>query len=207
MNLVAKIIDWDKKTVSEINLNETVFGEDYRLDLIQEVIRWQRNKARRSTQHVKNRSEVSGAHRKIHPQKESGKARQGDGKAPHFRGGGVAFGISGRNYVRKLNKKVKALALRSTLSYKFSKGGLLLIEDLAALASQKTSECSEKLAKLAGAQKILIVTEAFKEMKGVRNLPNVRVIHPDGVNVLSCCPRLMLMDKNSVAKLESRLSK
>lgn len=207
MNLVAKVVDWNNKVVSELNLKEDVFGEDYRADLIHQVIRWQQNKARRATQHVKNRSEVSGAHRKIHPQKESGKARQGDGKAPHFRGGGVAFGIFGRNYVIKLNKKMKSFALRSTLSYKFSNGGLVLVDDLSKVSWSKTKECSERLLKLVGNQKVLIITEALKEMEGIKNLPNVRIIHPDGVNVLSCCPRLLLSDQNSIAKLESRLSK
>ena len=207
MNLIAKIISWGNQQISDLELNQDIFGRDYREDLVREVVRWQRNKARRATQSVKNRSEVSGAHRKIHPQKESGKARQGDGKACHFRGGGVAFGYGNRNYVTKLNKKFKKAALKVVLSKKFAHNGLVLVDSIPSVDWSKTSECSKRLNGLLGNQKILIITEAAKEMKGVKNLPNVRVIHPDGVNVLSCCPRILLSDPASISKLEGRLSK
>jgi len=113
-NLTAKVVDWKNQVVSNLELDKDVFGREYREDLVHEMVRWQRNKARRATQSVKCRSEVSGAHRKIHSQKESGKARQGDGKACHFRGGGVAFGYGNRNYVTKLNKKFKKSSFESS---------------------------------------------------------------------------------------------
>ena len=207
MSIVTQVIDWDKKVVSELNLSEDIFSKEYREDIVKEVIRWQRNKARRATQSVKNRSEVSGAHRKIYAQKGSGRARQGDGKEPHFRGGGIAFGIGGRNYVTKLNKKFKSLALKSVLSYKLAREGIVVVKSLDEVDWSKTSQCSKRIFDLIGEQKVLIISEKAKEMRGVRNLKNVRVIHPDGVNVLSCCPRILLSDPSSMSKLESRLSK
>ena len=92
------VIDLTGKKVGSIELNDQVFAAPIKKYLLTEVVQWQRSKARRGTQPVKTRTEVNGTTKKPYGQKHTGNARQGDLKAPHMRGGGVAFAPKPRDY-------------------------------------------------------------------------------------------------------------
>jgi large subunit ribosomal protein L4 len=200
------VLDWNKQKKSEIELNSDIFDTEYRQDIVHEVIRWQMNKKREAIQHAKNRSEVAGAHRKVWAQKETGRARQGDGKSPHWRGGGVAFGIAPRTYEFKLNKKYKSLALKSVLSHKLRNGGLMVLEDILSQDFSRTKSSKEALSRLIGSEHVLLVSNYKKEdVKGINLLEGVNIMAPIGLNVLSCCRPTLIFDRNSIAEIQGRL--
>jgi len=204
--IIAPILDWKKQKVQEIELNSDVFDVEYRKDMIHEVIRWQMNKKREATQHAKNRSEVAGAHRKIWAQKETGRARQGDGKSPHHRGGGVVFGIAPRTYDFKLNKKYKYIALRSVLSHKFRNNAIMILDDLSSQDWSKTKHAKSLIDSLTNDRKVLLVSNFRKDqVKGLNLLEGIDTIAPLGLNVLSCCLPTLIFDKNSISEIQGRL--
>src|SRR4051812_21941001 len=114
----VKVITWDKEVVGEIMLNEAIFGCDERKDILHQVVNWQLARRRLGTHQTKGRSDVQGSTRKIYKQKGTGRARHGGIRAPQFRGGGIVFGPHVRDHGFKLNKKLRALALKIALSTK-----------------------------------------------------------------------------------------
>ena len=104
--------------LSEIELNENVFGVDVNQHVVYEVVKNQLANKRQGTQSAKTRAEVRGGGKKPWRQKGTGRARQGSIRAPHFTGGGVTFAPKPRDYSYKLPKKVKRLAMKSALTSK-----------------------------------------------------------------------------------------
>ena len=105
---------WDLSSGAETGLSVPLppflFSAPLRTDVLHRVVEWQRAGARQGTAKTKDRGEVSGTGKKPHPQKGTGRARQGTRRAPHHRGGGVAHGKTPRSFAFKLNKKVRPLA-------------------------------------------------------------------------------------------------
>src|SRR5690554_7216683 len=102
--------------VGKINLSKDVFGVEPNMQAVYEVVTAERAAMRQGTHKIKTRTEVTGGGRKPWRQKGTGRARHGSIRSPQWRGGGVVFGPTERNYRVKLNKKVKDLAFRSALS-------------------------------------------------------------------------------------------
>jgi large subunit ribosomal protein L4 len=100
-----------------------------RKDLLHRAVIFEGDAARQGTAHVKTRFEVHGSHRKIRPQKGTGKARLGTIQSPMLRGGGKSFGPRFRDYATDLPRKMYDLAWRTALSYRYKKGELLICED------------------------------------------------------------------------------
>ena len=173
-----------------------------RFRIVHEVIRWQGACNRRSTQSIKNRSQVSGAHRKLWRQKESGRARQGDGKACHFRGGGACFSIKNRDHSFKINKKCSRLASRVVLAHKFANNGIIVYTEFEKASLAKTKDAHNFLRTLAPAGKILFVSD--QPFTGVQNLRDVKSIKPLGVNVKDMCNRVLVFDKKSILATQER---
>ena len=206
----VEVINSSMQNVGEIELNEGIFNCNYSLEdqvrrfrPVHEVLRWQLNKKRGPIQHIKNRSEVSGAHRKLWRQKESSRARQGDGKACHFRGGGACFSVRGRSYDFKLNKKFKALAMKIVLSHKCQNQGMKVFDAFDSSLS-RTKTALDVIRRVTKEQRVLFVTDT--SVIGIKNLPYVDVIPPKGLNVGSICDRFLIFDKKSISEVEGRLS-
>ena len=105
--------------IKDIKLDDSVWGITPNDQVVYEHINLAMANQRQGTHATKTRSDVSGGGRKPWRQKGTGNARQGSTRAPHFVGGGVVFGpSSNRNYTKKMNKKVRRLALKSALTYK-----------------------------------------------------------------------------------------
>jgi len=124
------VYDTNNKQVSERELADSVFNADVRGYLIHDMVRYQLAARRQGTAQVKNRSAVAGGGKKPYKQKGTGNARQGTVRAPHFVGGGVAFGPSTRDYSFKLNRKVKLAALKSALSVRFKEERMTVLNAL-----------------------------------------------------------------------------
>jgi large subunit ribosomal protein L4 len=133
---------------------------------------------RQGTSATKTRGNVSGGSRKIGRQKGTGRARQGSIRAPHWRGGGVAFGPTPRSYRQELPRKVRALARRSAFNSKALSEKIAVIERFE-LEAPKTRLVAQLLSRMdLNGRKYLLLTDGVNEslVRSARNLPNVRVL-------------------------------
>ena len=119
-----------KKSVGEIDLNQSIFGCDYRQDILNQVVNWQLAKRRLGTHQTKEAEDINASTRKIYAQKGTGRARHGSVKAPQFRGGAVVFGPHFRDHSFKLNKKVRSLGLKVALSHKHASNQLIVLDSI-----------------------------------------------------------------------------
>ena len=133
----VKVYSTSAVEVGSVELNDAVFGCDYNEALIhQAVVAYQANQ-RQGTKSALTRTEVRGGGIKPWRQKGTGRARQGSIRAPQWIKGGVVFAPKPRDFSKKLNKKMKAAAFRSAISYKIANGELVVV-DAIALEAPKT---------------------------------------------------------------------
>jgi large subunit ribosomal protein L4 len=182
---VVSILDMNGKEVGDMQLSDNVFGISPNKAVLHEAVVMQQASQRRGTHAVKNRAAVRGGGRKPWKQKGTGRARQGSIRSPQWVGGGVVFGPTPRSYAYKLNRKVRRLALKSALSSKVIDHDLIVLDALA-LEQAKTREMVNVLQNLGSPKKALLVTDRLEEntVLATRNIPGVKLIHPDGINVL-----------------------
>ena len=182
----------------KVVLDEKVFGvepNDHAIYL--DVLQYLANQ-RQGTSKTKDRSEVAYSTKKLGRQKGGGGARHGSLKANIFVGGGRVFGPQPRSYRNKLNKKLKALARASALSYKVKDEALIIVEPFA-MDAPKTKELLGILAALkAGERKVLVVLpeNSTNIYLSSRNLPEVKVITVDEVNTYT------IMNANKVVMVD-----
>lgn len=171
-------------TGRKVTLNETIFGiepNDHAIYL--DVKQFMANQ-RQGTHKSKERSEVSGSTRKLIRQKGGGGARRGDINSPVLVGGGRVFGPQPRDYYFKLNKKVKALARKSALSYKASSNSIVVLEDFN-FEAPKTKLFVDMINNLKISDKKLLVvlpTSNKNVYLSARNLQRVNVQTVSGLN-------------------------
>ncbi len=183
--------------VGEVELNDNVFGIEPHVHVMNQAVLLQRASLRRGTHKVKGRSEVRGGGRKPWKQKGTGRARQGSIRSPQWKGGGVVFGPTPRSYTFKLPKKVRRLAIKSALSSKVLDNNIIVLDALT-LNSPKTKEFAAILNNLKVERKALIVTPGFDDTVALaaRNIPGVKFVAADGINVLD----VLLYDKLIITK-------
>ena len=176
--------------------------------LIKFVIDWQLNHAKPRTAKTKQRNEIRGSTVKIVAQKGSGGARHASRKAPLFIGGGIAHGPKGRVYkVKKINKKVRKLALAQTLSKKNSDKNLHILSDIKK-EIKKTKEFNKFLEKNNLANALIISDEdTLKNIgKSARNIKNIKLIKQEGTNIYDLFKyKNVIMTSSSVKKLQERI--
>lgn len=165
---------------------------------------------RQGTHKSKERAEIKGSTRKIKKQKGTGTARAGSIKSPIFRGGGRVFGPRPRNYSFKLNKKVKALARLSALSYKAKEKAISVVEDFT-FDAPMTKAYLSMLSSLSLSDKktLLVIPEANKNIVlSGRNIQGTKVITADQLNTydLLNADNLMIVE-SSIEKIEKTLLK
>ena len=107
--LTIDVFNWEKKKCGEIQLKDSVFKQDVRLDIISEIVRAGQAKKRQGSHNIKTRAEVRGGGAKPFRQKGTGRARQGSSRSPLLRGGGVIHGPKPRKYFKKIGTKVRKL--------------------------------------------------------------------------------------------------
>lgn len=175
----------NSEKVRDINLNDSIWTSDVHEDSLKKMIRLQLAATRQGTHKTKNRSEVSGGGRKPWKQKGTGRARQGSIRATQWVGGGIAHGVQPRDYSFKINKKERALALRSALADKLNNNSVVVFESLE-LPSLKTKDVKELISKNALAGKVLFVTgdDCENLYMACRNLGYTYVVMADEINVL-----------------------
>ncbi len=191
--------------VSEIELNESVFGIEPNIPVMHEVVKNYLANQRQGTQSAKTRAEVSGGGRKPFRQKGTGNARQGSITAPHYIGGGVVFAPKPRSYRYTLPKKVRRLALKSAFSAKVMENEMIVLDALS-LEAPKTKEMISILdnIKLTG-KKVLIVTEGVEKnvVSATSNLTGVKTTFVGEINVYDILNHdFFVVTKGAVEKFE-----
>jgi|TARA_B110000881_G_C18565769_1_gene512538 large subunit ribosomal protein L4 len=198
----------------EGNNNETIEVSDKIVKLkvnhklIKFVIDWQLNHLKPRTAKTKQRNEIRGSTKKIVAQKGSGGARHASKKAPLFVGGGIAHGPKGDVYkIKKINKKVRKLALAQTLSKKNNDKNLFILSDIKKEV-KKTKEFNKFLIhnKLSN---VLIVTDkdSLKNInKSARNIKDIKIIAEDGANIYDLLKfKNVVITSTSIKKIENRI--
>lgn len=205
---MAKIAVYDinRQQVGERELADDVFNTDVKGYLIHDMVRYQLAARRQGTADTKGRSEVRGGGRKPYKQKGTGNARQGCIRAPHYVGGGTVFGPTPRDYSFKLNRKVKKAALRCALSARF-KGEKLTVLNNIDLEKISTKACAEFLSRFASDNVLVVVAGENQNLElSARNLPHVKVLRAEGVNVYDVMKyRTLLLTEGAVSHLEGAL--
>ena len=176
--------------------------------LIKYVIDWQFNHAKPRTAKTKQRNEIRGSTRKIAPQKGGGGARHASKKAPLFVGGGVAHGPKGDNYkIKKINKKVRKLALAQTFSKKHYDKNLHILADVKKEV-KKTKEFNNFLEKNKLSNVLIISdTDSMKNInKSARNIKNVKLIMEEGTNIYDLFKyKNVIITSTSAKKIQDRV--
>ena len=200
------VIKLDGGKAGSVELTEDIFGLDPRADILQRVVRWQRNKAQAGTHKVKTRSETSYSKKKIYRQKGTGGARHGDRNAPIFRKGGIYKGPTPRSHGHDLPKKVRQLGLKHALSAKAKEGSLVILDNAATDA--KTSALAKQVKDLGWKRTLVIdgsdVNEQFAT--AARNIDGLDILPTMGANVYDILKRdTLVITKAGVEALEARL--
>ena len=176
--------------------------------LIKFVIDWQLNHSKPRTAKTKQRNEIRGSTVKIVAQKGSGGARHASRKAPLFVGGGIAHGPKGAVYkVKKINKKVRKLALAQTLSKKSLDKNLHILADVKK-EIKKTKEFNKFLERNNLSNALIISdSDSLKNInKSARNIKNVKLIKQEGTNIYDLFKyKNVIMTSSSVKKLQERI--
>ena len=173
---VVDVVNLDGKKVGQVELADTVFGAEINANLLHEASRWYLAGLRRGTHKTKDKSEVSGAGRKLWRQKGTGRARIGSIRSPLWRHGGTVHGPRPRSYSYALPKKMLLGALRSALSAKLAEQKLVVVDGWS-LESHKTKALRSALDKLKAEKTALLV--AYGENRNLelasRNLEGVKL--------------------------------
>ena len=194
--------------LKDINLNDNIWNIEPNDAVLHNHIVLSLASLRQGTHKTKTRSEVSGGGRKPWRQKGTGRARQGSIRATQWRGGGIVFGPTPRDYSKKMNKKERRLALLSALSYKL-KGEELIVLDNLTLETPKTKDFVEMLNNLKlNDKKVLFVTSELEDnlLLASRNLSEILVLANDEINTLDIVNAdYMVVTEDAVAKIEEVL--
>ena len=154
---VVDVVNLEGKKVGQVELADAIFGAKVNQNLLHEASRWYLRGLRRGTHKVKEKSEVSGAGRKLWKQKGTGRARIGSIRSPLWRHGGTVHGPEPRDYSYALPKKILLGALRSALSAKLAEEKLTVVDGWQ-LDSHKTSKLAAALGKLSFTKSALLVS-------------------------------------------------
>ena len=202
-----KLLNIENNKSESIEVSDKLINLKINHKLVKNVVDWQLNHLKPRVAKTKQRNEIKGSTRKIYAQKGTGGARHASRKAPLFVGGGVAHGPKGSVYkIKKINKKVRRLALAQTLSKKNIDKNLFILSDVKK-EIKKTKEFNKFLInnKLSN---VLIVSDKESEKninKSARNIKNVKIINEDGTNIYDILKfKNILLTSSSIKKIQNR---
>lgn len=183
----AQVLDLKGKKLGDVSLADDVFGIEPNKGLMHSALVRQLGNARRGTASAKTRAEVRGGGRKPWRQKGTGRARAGSIRSPLWEGGGVIFGPKPRDYSVSMNKKMRALAVRSALAAK--KDVLVVVSNFDDVKEPRTKQFSPILKTLGlEGKKVLLVMDyecdtCCRVELAARNIAGLTVLHMNNLNV------------------------
>ena len=193
--------------VRDLTLNDAVWNIEANTQVLKKMIKLQLDSMRQGTHKTKTRSEVSGGGRKPWRQKGTGRARQGSIRATQWRGGGIAGGVTPRDYTFKINRKERVLALKSALSLKAQEKALVVLDKIT-INSLKTKDVKKLINDLALVGKILFVTSEDNEnlYMATRNLGYTYAILTSEINAFDLVNAdVVVCDEAAVKQIEEVL--
>ena len=193
--------------VRDLTLNDAVWNIEANDQVLKKMIKLQLDSMRQGTHKTKTRSEVSGGGRKPWRQKGTGRARQGSIRATQWRGGGIAGGVTPRDYTFKINRKERVLALKSALSLKAQNKELVVLDQIT-IESLKTKDVKKLINDLKLEGKILFVTSEDNEnlYMATRNLGYTYAILTSEINAFDLVNAdVVVCDEAAVKKIEEVL--
>ena len=202
--LKTNVYDMSGKLVGEIELSEAVFGVTPNQSVVHDVVKNHLANLRQGTQSSLTRAEVSGGGRKPWRQKGTGRARQGNTRAPQWTHGGIVFAPKPRDYSYTLNKKARRLALKSVLSAKVADTALVVIDSIK-MDAPKTKEFAAFLKAVDCECKTLVVTAEPNEnvIKSGRNIAGCQVTFANVLNVYDILnAKKLVVDQEALKKIE-----
>ena len=198
------VYNMKKEAVDTIELNDGVFGAEYKEDLIHQVIVALHNNARQGTKSTLTRSEVNASKKKIYRQKGTGGARHDERSAPQFDGGGVVFAPKPRDFSQKINKKMRDIAFASAISQKIAQNEVYVVDDIK-FENSKTKAASEFLKTFGLNKRTIILTDGKDEsvLKATNNIQKVSAQDVALMNVADVVENTFLVfTKSAIKKIE-----
>ena len=191
-----------------VDVSDKIMNLQFNHKLVKYVIDWQLNHQKPRTAKTKQRNEVRGSTKKIYAQKGTGQARHASKKAPLFVGGGQAHGPKGAVYkIKKINKKVRKLALAQTLAKKNVDKQLHILSDVT--KEVKKTKDFNKFLNSNKLLNVLIVSDKDSEknfVRSARNIKNIKVIRDEGANIYDLLKFTnVIITSSSMKKIETRL--
>ena len=194
-----KVVDQNKNEIGQATLAPEIFEVEPRPEILNLVVRSQMAANRSGTHHTKTRGEDSGGGNKPWKQKGTGRARAGSNRSPIWRGGAIIFGPVPRDYGFKVNKKIRALAMKMALSSKLQDNSLMVINKIT-LPEAKTRFFSSVVKNLDLEKALIILPELDENLiRSARNIPGIAMASPDQLNVLE------ILDYKQLVILEDAL--
>lgn len=201
------LYDQNKTVLGEIEVSDEVFNSPVKGHLIHDAVKMYLANKRQGTASTKTRGEVSGGGKKPWKQKGTGRARAGSNRSPLWRKGAILFGPKPRDYSYRLPKKVLKAALKSAISLKVSENKLYVLDNIS-LPEVKTKHFNEIIKKFDLNKVLLVLPDRDKNIElSARNIPNVKVLKSDLINVYEIMKyENLVMLKDAVKNIEGALS-
>ncbi len=203
-----KTLNFKGSETGSVEISDKILKLKMNHKLVKNVVDWQLNHLKARTAKTKQRNEIKGSTRKIVPQKGSGGARHASRKAPIFVGGGIAHGPKGDNYkVKKINKKMRKLAIAQTISKKNNQKSLHILDDIK--SEIKKTKDFNKFLQSNKIENVVIISDenSYKNIyKSARNIKNLKILLEAGTNVYDLLKyKNVIFTSSSISKLQKRI--
>lgn len=197
------VYNTNRDVVGQLDLNESIFAVTVKPHVMHEVVLYQLAKRRAGTAKVKGRSEVRGGGKKPWRQKGTGRARAGTSRSPVWRGGGTIHGPQPRAYDMKVPKKVRKLAVKMALTQKLLDREFTVLDQFQ-MQSIKTKDFAALLNRFELGKTLVVIAQPDEIVeKSARNIPNVKVLRSEGLNVYDLLNyHNLLVTRETVGRIE-----
>ena len=199
----VSVYNMEGKEVGTLELNDAVFGVEVNEHLVHLAVVAQLANKRQGTQKAKTRSEVSGGGRKPWRQKGTGHARQGSTRSPQWKGGGIVFAPTPRDYTIRLNKKEKRVALRSALTSRVQDNKFIVVDELK-FDEIKTRKFQNVMDNLKVSKALVVLADNDQNtVLSARNIADVKTSQVGSINVYDILKyNTVVATKAAVASIE-----
>ena len=199
----VSVYNMEGKEVGTLELNDAVFGVEVNEHLVHLAVVAQLANKRQGTQKAKTRSEVSGGGRKPWRQKGTGHARQGSTRSPQWKGGGVVFAPTPRDYTIRLNKKEKRAALKSALTSRVQDNKFIVVDELK-FDEIKTRKFQNVMDNLKVSKALVVLADNNQNtVLSARNIAGVKTSQVGSINVYDILKyNTVVATKAAVASIE-----
>ncbi|MDE7405620.1 MAG: 50S ribosomal protein L4 [Clostridiales bacterium] len=200
-----EIFKQDGSSAGTMELDESVFGAEYKESIIHQVVVAQMANARQGTKSTLTRTEVTGGGKKPWRQKGTGNARQGSIRAPQWKGGGVVFAPKPRSFRKKITKVMRITAITSALSAKRSDGNLVVLDKLEIEPKTKQMAAVLKALKIESRVLLVLPNGSTNAVRAAGNIPNVRLANSDQLSVYDVVANtVMLTTVEAIKAIEQK---